>query len=73
MLQRIFRRMQKIKPIALGRWCLNDRSKNNLKVDMANIDHCGTCSYDQPPKTKNVGALVVFKKKEISPPALPKV
>ena len=30
----------------LGRWCNMDKTKNNLKVDMANTDHCGTCSYD---------------------------
>ena len=29
----------------LGRWCNRDTSKNNWKIDMANTDHCGTCSY----------------------------
>lgn len=58
-----------MKPIPLGRWCLNDKSKNNWKVDMANTDHCGTCSYDQP---KNTVALVVFKKKEDAVLCLPK-
>jgi hypothetical protein len=47
MLENIFRRLNAIKPI-LGRWCLNDKSKNNWKIDMANVDHCGTCSYKPP-------------------------
>lgn len=34
-------------PTYLGRWCLTDIKKNNIKVDWANIDHCGTCSYEQ--------------------------
>jgi len=63
MLEHIFRRLHAIKPIPLGRWCLNDKTKNNWKIDMANMDHCGTCSYDRP-VPKNVGALVVFKKKD---------
>ena len=30
----------------LGRWCILNKEYNNRKIDMANIDHCGTCSYD---------------------------
>lgn len=29
----------------LGRWCILNREYNNRKIDMANIDHCGTCKY----------------------------
>jgi hypothetical protein len=29
----------------LGRWCLNDKTKNSWKIDMANIDNCGTCTF----------------------------
>lgn len=58
MLERIINRMRIMKPsILLGRWCLNDKTKNNWKVDMANTDHCGTCSYEHPkaaPKIKDL-------------------
>jgi hypothetical protein len=57
MLEHLFRRLRTMKPILLGRWCLNDKSKNNWKVDMANVDHCGTCSYVAPrtvPKIKDL-------------------
>ena len=30
----------------LGRWCIKNKEFNNRKIDMANIDHCGTCHYD---------------------------
>lgn len=33
-----------MKPV-LGRWCISSREYNNRKIDMANIDHCGTCYY----------------------------
>jgi len=29
----------------LGRWKLENNSKTFQKVDYANVDHCGTCSY----------------------------
>jgi len=32
--------------IQLGRWNLeNCDIKTNIKIDRANVDHCGTCSY----------------------------
>ena len=49
MLKNILRYLHALKtspPPLLGRWCNNDKSKNNWKVDMANTDHCGSCSYD---------------------------
>ena len=65
MIERIFRNLREIKLNPLGRWCLNDKSKTNWKVDMANIDHCGTCSYHKAaPEINNQGALVIFAKKE---------
>lgn len=30
--------------IFLGRWTRTTQEMNNIKVDWANIDHCGTCS-----------------------------
>jgi hypothetical protein len=44
----------------LGRWCLKDKSKNDWKIDSANTDHCGTCSYEQPvplPKIESVNPI----------------
>ena len=29
--------------VPLGRWNIN-QSKNNIKIDYSNEDHCGTCS-----------------------------
>lgn len=54
MFKHIVSRLSSINLNPLGRWCLKDKSKNNWKIDMANIDHCGTCSYDikKPPKIK---------------------
>ncbi len=33
-------------PVLLGRWCILNKNKNKWKIDMANIDNCGTCSYN---------------------------
>lgn len=65
MLERIYRFLRSIKPAPLGRWCLNDKSKNNWKIDMANTDHCGTCSYEvQKPLPKaSEPVLTPIKKK----------
>jgi len=53
MFTRLFRMLHDLKTSSstlpvLGRWCHMDKSKNGWKVDMANTDHCGTCSYDAP-------------------------
>jgi hypothetical protein len=29
--------------VILGRWCRTSKKLNDRKVDLANIDHCGTC------------------------------
>ena len=36
------------KPVPLGRWQLNNQI--NLKIDLSNEDHCGTCAslYNKP-------------------------
>ncbi len=47
---------RKLLTIPLGRWTRTSRELNNVKVDLANIDHCGTCTYDKP------------KEKESKPP-----
>ena len=45
----------------LGRWCILNKEHNNRKIDMANIDHCGTCYYDYKKENHTI-------KKESSPP-----
>ena len=35
---------------ALGRWECTGHKENKIKIDWANIDHCGTCSYKSEPK-----------------------
>ena len=40
----LFRDTKTIQPV-LGRWCISSREYSNRKIDMANIDHCGTCYY----------------------------
>jgi len=47
-LVRIFITMKE--PSVLGRWALTDMKKNKIKIDWANIDHCGTCSYEEKKK-----------------------
>jgi hypothetical protein len=37
-------------PALLGRWSLTDMKHNKIKIDWANVDHCGTCSYEAPKK-----------------------
>ena len=52
MLQQIFQRLRRLRPssmpayIPLGRWCRTEKSHNDVKVDLANMDHCGTCNHD---------------------------
>ena len=29
----------------LGRWKLDTKQSTKLKIDMANTDHCGTCTF----------------------------
>ena len=44
----------KQKPTKLGRWSLlecNDALQK--RIDMANIDHCGPCGFEQISKNKN--------------------
>lgn len=41
-------------PVLLGRWSRTDKKLNDIKVDLANIDHCGTCVHDKIKETKSV-------------------
>jgi hypothetical protein len=31
----------------LGRWKLDNFKQTKLKIDMANMDHCGTCLFKE--------------------------
>jgi hypothetical protein len=47
MIRKFIRRLISLDTPLLGRWCHRDKSKNDWKIDMANIDHCGTCANDK--------------------------
>jgi hypothetical protein len=49
----------------LGRWRILNREYNDRKIDMANIDNCGTCYY-----TKDKGNIDINNK--LSPNGLVK-
>ena len=53
---------QKQKPlpkIAMGRWnLLSCDISLERRVDLANIDHCGPCSYEELPLVKSVSRRV---------------
>ena len=55
----MFRRLIRIfiattEPSVLGRWSLTDMKKNKIKIDWANVDHCGTCSYEVKKKPEKL-------------------
>ena len=42
----IARHIRREQPTLLGRWKIDYCSKkSNDKIDLANVDHCGTCSH----------------------------
>jgi hypothetical protein len=57
MLEVIFRRLKALRPMhappRLGRWCRTEKPINDRKVDLANMDHCGTCVHDNLVTEKN--------------------
>ena len=54
MFRKIFRIFASREPSLLGRWTITDMKQNKIKIDWANVDHCGTCSYDTPKKKEDV-------------------
>lgn len=46
----LIRRLLRSNKTALGRWERTGHKENKIKIDWANIDHCGTCSYKSEPK-----------------------
>lgn len=45
MIQRYISRIFKRDLTLLGRWKLDNFKQTKLKIDMANMDHCGTCLF----------------------------
>jgi len=64
MLRLLFKRT---KPISLGRW---NYSHAERKIDLANIDHCGTCDLKPPNKITNhfekKAVVIKLKAREIN-------
>ncbi len=56
MLQKILDNMRKLRPrnVPLGRWCRTEKNHNDIKVDLANMDHCGTCASDKIKEAQTV-------------------
>ena len=48
-------------PSLLGRWTITDMKKNKIKIDWANVDHCGTCSYETPKKKEDTSKPIKLK------------
>ena len=36
------------------RWCRTEKDHNDIKVDLANMDHCGTCASDKIKEAQTV-------------------
>lgn len=53
---------------ALGRWECTGPKVNKIKIDWANVDHCGTCSYNmsKPLKISNYNSKVRADGSEVS-------
>jgi len=48
MMQMFLQKMRTMRsaPVLLGRWCRTDKKLNDVKVDLANVDHCGICVHE---------------------------
>jgi hypothetical protein len=49
----ILRSLLRTNKTILGRWERTDHQSNKIKIDWANVDHCGTCTY-KPKKPDNI-------------------
>lgn len=45
MFRKLLLRFKNLPPTPLGRWRRTEEHINNIKIDWANVDHCGTCAY----------------------------
>jgi len=68
MIERIFRSIFRYTPkTQLGRWERTGRIQNNIKIDYANIDHCGTCTYSRRiPKKPDQELHELIDKKKVA-------
>ena len=62
-LQRFFQTEVKM----LGRWARQSRKESNWKVDMANIDHCGTCGLEKKPAEAGVEFYTIVAEMSATP------
>lgn len=46
-------------PVLLGRWCRTDKKLNDVKVDLANVDHCGICVHENLPKNEKIPSIKI--------------
>lgn len=67
MIHHILQNLLRLRPttVPLGRWCRTEKILNDVKVDLANMDHCGTCVHEKlkhsKPHISSVKSLVVVK------------
>jgi len=69
MLHTLFQNLRKwrlSKTVPLGRWCRTEKTLNDIKVDLANVDHCGTCLHNKLVETNVFEKRPVQKKQAIS-------
>jgi hypothetical protein len=66
MIERIFRSIFRHTPkTLLGRWERTNHNQNKIKIDLANTDHCGTCTYSpRIPKKPDLELHELVHKKE---------
>jgi hypothetical protein len=58
-------RIMRSAPVLLGRWCRTGKKLNDVKVDLANVDHCGICFHEKPKKSNNSHASSEKKSKTL--------
>jgi hypothetical protein len=52
-------RIMRSAPVLLGRWCRTDKKLNDVKVDLANVDHCGICVHENLPKNEKIPSIKI--------------
>jgi len=68
MIERILRSMFRHTPTPLlGRWERTNHNQNKIKIDLANTDHCGTCTYSpRIPKKPDQELHELIDKKKVA-------
>jgi hypothetical protein len=72
MIQTVFQKLRRLTsaPVLLGRWCRTDKKLNDIKVDLANVDHCGTCVHEKIKNTKSIPNHFITNSTEIKKSSL---